>query len=120
MRTPSLDKLHPGTLKLKYSFGLLVLPLLLGVATSYPVYLIPQEILPLIGVNPEAPLGEQRRDGIAILILLVVVLAGFIIGCFIGFFANAGFCRYVLRWDKKKVEAVFYESKVPDSWRVSR
>ncbi|MEL7453494.1 MAG: hypothetical protein AAGJ50_09010 [Pseudomonadota bacterium] len=119
MRLPYLDKVHASEAKARIRFGLIALPTLFGTAACYAAYILLSQIFPLIGVSPDLPLDQNNRRGIAITVLVVLLLAGFIVGSFAGFFMNTVVCRYLLRWDKEKIEAVFYEQEIPDNWRTS-
>jgi len=120
MRLPYLDKVHPSTVKVKIRLALIALPLVIGSAACYPAYLLLLQIFPLIGVNPDLPLDAQNQGGIAVIVLVVVLLAGFLLGSFVGFFANTAVCRYLLKWDQSKIDTVFYDQEIPDSWRKNQ
>ena len=120
MRLPYLDKVHPSALKVKTRVALIALPILIGTAACYPAYLFVLQIFPLIGVNPDLPLDTQNLGAVAVVVLLVVVLAGFFLGSLVGFFANTAVCRYLLKWDKSKVDAVFYDQEIPENWRKNQ
>lgn len=107
-------------MRVKIRLALIALPLLVGTAACYPAYLLLLQIFPLIGVNPDLPLDAQNHGGIAVIVLIVVLLAGFLLGSYVGFFANIAVCRYLLQWDESKIDTVFYDQEIPGSWRKNR
>ena len=112
----ALSRIDPSSLKPSIRLGLLVLPLVISVALSFPAYLLVEQILPAIGIDPDVPLKGQSRDGLGTFLLIGIVMAGFIGGYIVGFFANAAVCKVFLSWTKNEVVAVFFRSEIPPRW----
>lgn len=112
----ALSRVDPTLLKPSIRLGLLILPLVIGVALCYPAYLLLGTVLPAIGIDPDEPVRGQSRGGLAGLLIIGVCLTGFIGGYIAGFFANAAVCRFILSWPTEKVIAVFLRSEMPQHW----
>ncbi len=85
----------------------MILPLLFGAVLCYPAFLIVDQFVLALGVEPDAPLNEQTNGGIAAIVIGAGVLAGFIVGYIVGFFVNALVCRFAFSWPRDEVIAVF-------------
>lgn len=112
----ALSRINPNLLRPSIRLGLLVLPLVIGVAFCYPAYLLLDVVLPAIGIDPDAPIRGQSRSVLAGFLIIGICLVGLIGGYIVGFFANAAICRVILSWPQEKVVAVFFRSEMPRHW----
>ena len=105
----------PQSMRMKYQFGIGVLPISLMFASLFPLWQLAVWLETHFPIPANSSIKDLPHGGVFIAFLLSA-LALIIFGYAMGWVINAVIARYVLGWSADKMRAVFLHSKVPDHW----